>query len=72
MDSEDLRRKGNAAFAAKKFDEAVDLYTLVSTASREKRAELSGGGGEQNGEGFGSRHRKLTALTQTLGLGPKA
>ena len=40
MDSEDLRRKRNAAFTAKKFDEAVALYTLVSTTStrREKRA----------------------------------
>ena len=31
MDSDNLRSKGNAAFTAKKFDEAVALYTLVST-----------------------------------------
>ena len=32
MDAEGLRRKGNAVFTAKKFDEALALYTLVSTS----------------------------------------
>ena len=32
MNAEELRRKGDAAFTAKKFDEAIGLYTMASPA----------------------------------------
>ena len=34
MNAEELRRKGNAAFGAKKFDEAIALYTEASQRRR--------------------------------------
>ena len=33
MNAEELRRKGNAAFTAKKFDEAISLFTQASPRS---------------------------------------
>ena len=43
MNAEELRRKADAAFRAKKFDDAIALYTEASAARREKRAGLRAG-----------------------------
>ena len=74
MNAEELRRKGDAAFRAKKFDEAIVLYTEASAARREKRAELSGWG-VQREQGFGCRHvlfiQRLRCGVEDWGLGPE-
>ena len=67
MNAEELRRKGDAAFRAKKFDEAIALYTEASPALRQKRAGISGWS-VQREQGFGCRHM---LLMQRLGLGAK-
>ena len=38
MNAEELRRKGDAAFRAKKFDEAIVLYTEASAQVPEGQA----------------------------------
>ena len=67
MNAAELRRKADAAFRAKKFDEATALYTQASPARREKRAELSGveraeGAGPQ--QGFECGHMLLMQSTK--------
>ena len=54
MNAEELRRKGDAAFKAKKFDEAIALYTEASPALGQKRAGISGWSVHCRAEGAGS------------------
>ena len=55
MNAEEVRREADAAFRARKFDEAIALYTEASPVRREKRAKLSGWI-VQREEGFGCGH----------------